>query len=542
MLKSTALYPLLVLLFAQQALLTRGSSLISRIIQCCNPIDRHNLLLNSYSNEDKNKFDIMTLDPTDDMQIERELDVCDQRIGDLQQGSCSKLSYELVRSVSIFLAPYEAVIFRRLTRRMFINDLKETRLKIYTFLKKQLTYELYCLHTNSLSASYLCDIIDYIKAMPESPDIVHVLDRTTNIDELLTQTLDYYQTHDIKAFWKILDAVLKTQISVSYKLKLDLTLEMFDYACKSKLICLGKYLLKQISGRLFCDCCLICLNHNNFTLFKFFILKKISHFQRNQSEALLKIFKMCIDFKNIDFAEFMLKSFHYQQVSNAYSLFAAIDKQDINMIQLLIKYRGTMDFGREIEVSCFKKPASLMSYAVLKNDESIIDLLHSIASASYINLFKSYAPLYFSIESSHTKAFLRIIDIVTQSGIKTLDTIYKNEYIALFLVSAVLNHDLKTLDVLLRNIESQDIAIVSKYPDHDDKYYFLKDSTILHYCIKINFHEGFDALIEHFGVATLDLLDKNNKSLLEFSETIGRVHFVTEWTNSNNANLAVTIL
>lgn len=449
----------------------------------------------------------MKLDPTDNEQICKELLICDKRNDDFTPFDWTNLCYEIILHISQFLSPYDAVMFRRLTRRMLINDMRESRQFIYKSLSPRITEGYKCLHINSLSASYLSDLIAEVRFVSLSSGSNNFTSGTHNLEDLLLQSLYYYRVKDLNVFWKLLEALVKAQIHVNSISSFEYTVvELFDNSCKENLLCLGKYLLKHcpelsIESSIY-ESCFTCVNNNNFMLFKHLILTRITNHNPIWNN-LLNIFNKCVNLKRIDFAKFMLEIFPYDKISDSNSVFKAVYRQDLTMAKLLLKYRKEIDFEETFEVYFYERHASLMDIAGWNDDTELIVLLHSTATAYKINCFESYSPLHMAIYNMSRNSMLEIIKIVTKSGKRTLDQVYDKEYIAKFIVSALCNKDIRTLKLLLSNIGSRDTLQFS-----ESTYKVIETSTILRYCIDTNFKTGFDALICHFGMEVSSVTDR----------------------------------
>lgn len=236
-------------------------------------------------------------------------------------------------------------------------------------------------------------------------------------------------------------------------------------------------------------------------------------------ETLYKIFCECVILKKIEFAKFMLETFSYKDISSSTCLFNAIKNKDLKMAELLLKYRKTIDFRIQYG------EVSFMDFAVLKDCETIVSLLATTGNGTF---FHSFRPLYLAIKNKSQKSLLKIIEIVTGSGSRTLDQVYLNKHITFFIVTALTNHSFEALEVILNNIGSHDITHFGKYPETEPED-LIKNSTILHYCINIGYEEGFDDLIRHFGIDALNIRDKFGVSPLKYAIMHDCAHFVNKW-------------
>lgn len=106
------------------------------------------------------------------------------------------------------------------------------------------------------------------------------------------------------------------------------------------------------------------------------------------------------------------------------------------------------------------------------------------------------------------------IAILTEDGSKKLDQIYSFDVITEWIKGTLSYNDTFSLKKVLKNVESNDIKsfYTNMHITNRLGKYELIFSSIINYSIKVGFEEGFDVLVEYFGVEALTITDEQGRT------------------------------
>lgn len=482
-------------------------------------------------------YDLMTLNPFDREQVHS------QKQKNNQKDKLSNLPIEVLININGFLDSESVLSLRQVNRNLLISHIEENRSKLYSSLAPRITTNFNCLykvttsayHLNSLTRplKYLSShdtrkIQQYIDRLPGKvsnnvidrvKNIEKELDSVSGLDEFLLAALHFYRRTDLVAFLELFEALLKGKIinfvDVFDSLEINVN-DLIFYSCKYNYLCIGKSILKEEGGMFDIDVAdlysgaLSCLSSDYLSMFKV-ILLTLSKTSFNHG-ILKPLIEKAVIHKSSEYLEEIFKLFSEITIPLSFCLFTAIEVENLDMIKVILKYRGDSDF----EVNNYQgyNPIEL---ATIRNLPDAIELF-----SNYYEKFKekSLDAINLAIRWKSFDALKKIIEIICSLENEFLDSIYSKSSICSFLNLAISSENLLALKLLLENISSKSLKYF--YSPEFDKKIFLKDFNFnpIFLSIQVNFIDGLKALIDHFGVRALYLKDQLGRNSFLYSVTV----------------------
>lgn len=518
-----------------------------------NAKNHHSVETEKRERASSNLLSLMGLDPTDSTAISSQYSICERRCTHLD--GLSNLCRELLSNIIVYLNPEEAIKIRLLNRRIFLYQIITSRYTLYRSLAPRIKTGFECLHISSISAACLIPFIPQIVCLlskesrtkfyskirlRSAPDyfisnIEGELDEIDSLKNLILSALRFYRKNNVQVFWQLLNAIIKGQsnsqlatLMFSFGFRME---ETIYYISGFKLHNLAKYLLNQFpllfDVNLIYSGCLSCIDDDYVYFFKL-LVKEFMRFKLD-CRKLSALLRKAVKLKRLSIARLLLETFPFEYISNAQSLFLAVNAKDAEMTELLLKYRGNIDFN-------LKSPSNgnLMEIAAKADFVEGIVMLHSVA-ASNINFFQSPSPLNVAIQNNSHAAILKIVEIVTGSGksSKKLDQIYDNNDITRFIGNALKKRDPASLEIILKNLKSHRIKDFGRNLCVVDEGSDVNNYTIIHLCIKLEYEEGLDVLVEHFGVEALEMTDQHGRTPFLSAVVSGNVYLISKIAQMN---------
>lgn len=481
-------------------------------------------------------YDLMALNPFDREQVHN------QREKNNQKDKLSSLPVEVLRYIIEFLDSKSVLNLRQVNRNLLISHIEGNRLELFSSLSGKISKNLDCLYKSTSSAYHLNSlnrplkyllihdtrvIHQYIDILPgkvsNNDNVVEFIknieiefDSVSGLDEFLLIALKFYRRTDLSAFLELLEAVLKGKIfnfgDIFDSLKIRVN-DLLFYSCKYNFLCIGKSILKE-EGMFDFDIAdlysgaLSCLSSDYLSMFKIIILT-LSKTSFNHGILKLLIEKAVIH-KRSEYLEEIFKLFSEITIPLSFCLFTAIEFDNLDMIKVILKYRGDSDF--EVNNDEGYNPIEL---AIRRNLPDAIELF-----SNYYGKFKekSLEAIKLAILWNSFDALKKFIEIICSSENDFLDSIYLKSSICSFLNLTISSKNISALKLLLENISSK--SLKKFYSPEFDMKIILKDFNPLILSINLNFIDGLKVLIDHFGIEALNLKDQLGRNSFLYSLTV----------------------
>ena len=525
----------------------------------------HPGLLGLFHNDPKVR-ELLTLNPSNRENTNELISKCK---------NCDRLSnlcFDLLNWVLRFLDFESLLNLGRVNRTFLIYQIQSSRFILFKNIESKITSGVEICHKSTLSASYLNNLerplhhlltkekrvisryyysnqIDGTRSESLKDTLSEIekkLDRVTDLNSFLLLSLQFYRRTDIKAYWELFEVLLKigfidpdSLIRISEFGVEDILL----YSCQIGCLCVIKSLLKENSTLLkrhLCSGAYIALDFGHFKVFKtiFNSLKNMNM----KIEEINDFLRKAVLSNRIEFARLLFETFEQLSSSDSSILFMAIRKRNIETIKLIVSFKG---------VDCIYQFLGLNMCALdltAKNNfhegTKYFLQVDGRATPSMISSAIKFAIRYNASES------LKVL-IEEVLSFSPLDEFVSKHDIAIFLASCVVNRNISALKLILSSIDLKTFKSLGLILDSSLSTKISIFSSVIHYAIEFKFQEGFEALIEHFGVDALDVKDGNgrtpflfavHKKNLDFALTIAKLNPDSVKIHDKNGNTALHVI
>lgn len=476
------------------------------------------------SRDDYDTFqDLLTLDPRNKNMLFHQMSQCNISGLDL----LSNLCFDILNYITDFLN-LESYLNLRMVNRMFlINQIETSRFKFYKSIGSKISSGFDNFHRSTLSASYFNSLekpLHYLlsnenrtvtryyyckrldgsisrSVIEDVKEIQNKLDKVTNFIDFIMLSIHFYRRTDLSAFWELLEVLLKIEFinPAGFITYTGFEAEEILYrACQLGCLCIVKSLLndRYVVTRLnLYSGAFTALESGHFKLFKFIILKlKKSSIIKQEIDNLLE---KAVSLDKVQFAQFLFDVFGFLSYSDSPILFFAIRNRNIEMTRMIISFKGVPTIYK-----CFYFDMRALEIAAKFNFHEGIRYFLWIDDRIDLTLIASAIKV--AIRFHSFEALQTLIEDV--AAYNPLDDIYSKSFINVFLSTSITYRNEDAIKFILRKITYKSIDELGHDFEnvHTSNIYFC---NMIHYSIKCKFEQGLDALIEHFGIKSLEATD-----------------------------------
>ena len=479
--------------------------------------------------------DIMTLNPEDCDKINDQYKIAFNRsVYGSRNDRFSVLCSYLLLLISEFLQVKDIFTLRTVNRNLLLHHIIFSRFKLYRLLKPQISVGFNLLHESTLSASLLLDpITNLLKRMDpnnclneditsnsslhyEVETFKETIRSTNNLKDFLFNGLYFLRRIDLVLFFELLEALVKSNIfEFNYfflpKLKFSVH-ELFGFACRAGHLCIAKVLLEKAQSSIgeneIYSCLISSIENNHFVIFQLILDVISSNFNVENVKSLLT---HSVLNERLEFVRFLFEQYSILALMPHRCLFVALHTKNIELINLILNARGDLDYGRYSTYGL-----NVLEIAGKADSLEIMELLFQFPSAEY--LLKQPRSLRSSIKF---KSFDCVKFLLSQFN-GEIDEFYGVNESSIFLTEAILSRDIEILKLLLSRIKTKiydEVCLI--YDDGSTIHTNTIQITIIR-----NFREGFEALIEHFGISALASTDLLGRNSFMVAMTSGFIYYI----------------
>jgi hypothetical protein len=484
-------------------------------------ISRQHYDVSTEFNNNNNFLSLLKLDPQNEEILLNQYEQC--KISKADQ--LSNLCLDLLNYVTDFLDFDSNLNLRAANRRFLLNQIERSRIEFYQVTAPKISGGFDICHKSTLSASYFNRLerplhhllwkekrkivrFYYYRRLNGSlrrgvvTDIEEIgrnLDKVTKFIEFLNLSISFYRRTDLKAFWELIEALLKTRMlpitnfidCVGFKSEF-----IFFNACRLGHLCIIKALFNDSKEVIELDLhngVLAALSFGHLKVFKLIIMK-MKEFRFNDWVFTDLLEKTVLN-SEIEFTEFLLKSFDHFVLSDSSILSFAIRNRNLKMLELIISYGGNHFISNYF---CFNLSAFELA-AKFNFFEGIAYFLR--IGSDQIDSSLIAAAIKLAIQSHAHESVKVLIEEVTRTN--PLNEIYSKQTLSELLSASISYLNIDAMKIILERINSRSIDEIGLV--------FVNRQTatcnLIHYAVKFDFKPGFDLLISHFGIEALEETD-----------------------------------